>query len=171
MMLLRFTVLVMISVTTVARASSVRLHRQSRQFPGNTTFEVPSRYILNMWNCPQSHVLPTWTDCINWHHFFIVTLLFKLYFMQFSFCISLTKTESCLDGLHPALCAWQALFLWWPLSGARMLTFLIWTKKNNIEIDGFLTIIIIQLLYNNLLHFTLHCTYIAALLHVACKTC
>lgn len=164
MMLLRFTVLVMISVTTVARASSVRLHRQSRQFPGNTTFEVPSRYILNMWNCPQSHALPTWTDCINWHHFFIVTLLFKLYFMQFSFCISLTKTESCLHGLHPALCAWQALFLWWPLSGARMLTFLIWTKKNNIEIDGFLTII-------NLLHFTMHCTYIAALLHVACKTC
>lgn len=128
MVLLRFSVLGRISETTVAWASSVRLHRQSRQFPGNTTIDVPSCYILNVWNCSQSHALPTWTDCINWH-FFIVMLLFKVCSTQLSLCMGqFSKTETCLHGLQPAHCAWQALFLWWPLSGARIL---IWTKKGN----------------------------------------
>lgn len=83
MILLCFSVLGRISVTTVVWASSVRLHRQ---FPGNTTIAVPSCCILDVWNCSQSHALPTWTDCINWH-FFLVVLLFTVGSVQFALCM------------------------------------------------------------------------------------
>lgn len=158
MILLRFRVLVISAVTTVAWASSVRLHRQSRHFPVNTTIDVPSCYILNMWSCSHSHALPTWTDCIHWLFFFIVTLLFKVYFMQFTLCIGqFSKTESCFAwSTTSSLCMTGTVSMVTTFRSSDA-NFLNMDKRNHIEIDGFLTRI-------NFLHFT--CTCIAVLLHM-----